>query len=142
MKVKDIMTDRVVFLYEDEPIGRAVEILDSQVFRHLPVLSRDGELVGIVSDRDLRTSQVVGDFLNEQLNDAMPEMDLKMLMTPNPYTIGPGDDLSFAARLMGKFTISALPVLEGNSLVGILTTTDILELFAKMVDDKPPVPED
>jgi CBS domain-containing protein len=84
--------------------------------RHLPVV--DGEtLVGMVSDRDLKKAKGSG------LSD---ETGVDELMTPFTVRVGPRDGLSKAAKIMLESRISALPVLEGDHLVGILTSTDVL----------------
>ena len=86
-------------------------------FRRLPVV-KDGQLVGIVTDRDLR--QHMGYLERTKVNAAMTEA----LITVTPQTT-----LEEAAQVMLKHKVGGLPVVEDGKLVGIITTSDILQAF-------------
>jgi acetoin utilization protein AcuB len=86
-------------------------------FRRLPVMS-DGQLVGIITDRDIR--EHVGLLDRTEVNAAMSQ---------NPITVIPGTTVEAAAQVLLKRKIGGLPVLEKNRLVGMITTSDILQAF-------------
>lgn len=101
-------------------------------FRHLPVVTESGRLVGIVSDRDVL--RVAGPSLgsNEFEDDAGPGTDrpLTEIMTRVPVTADPTMSMEEAADLMLREDVSALPVLDEGHLVGIVTTADVLRMAA------------
>jgi len=86
-------------------------------FRRLPVI-KDGKLVGMITDRDMR--QHTGFYERTKVNAAMTE-DL--------LTVTPETTLEEASKLLLKHKIGGLPVLDNGSLVGIITTSDILKAF-------------
>ncbi|MCB1802199.1 MAG: CBS domain-containing protein [Gammaproteobacteria bacterium] len=103
--------------------------------RHLPVL--DGaQLVGILSDRDLRRPDWVDeapDLSHEyRLEDDLAVSDL---MTRNPVTVHTYDDLASACQVIIQHGFGALPVLDkGNHLVGILSKADLVRAFADFLE--------
>ncbi len=88
-------------------------------FRTIPVL-KDGQLVGIITDRDIR--QHVGYLDHTEVDKAMSETLI---------TVTPSTSIREAARLLRERKIGGLPVVEDGSLVGIVTTTDVLEAFTE-----------
>jgi len=86
-------------------------------FRRLPVV-KDGKLVGMVTDRDMR--QHTGFYERTKVNAAMSE---------NLVTVTSETTLEEASKLLLKHKIGGLPVLDNGSLVGIITTSDILQAF-------------
>jgi acetoin utilization protein AcuB len=86
-------------------------------FRRLPVLS-DGKLVGIITDRDMR--QHVG---------LLDRTEVKVAMSKNPISVTPAMTVEAAAQLLLKHKIGGLPVVENGQLVGIVTTSDIMQAF-------------
>ena len=86
-------------------------------FRRLPVV-RDGKLVGVISDRDLREHR--GHLEQVKVNDIMSE---------NPITVTPETTVEEAAQIMLERQIGGLPVLADGHLVGIITASDIMRAF-------------
>ena len=110
------MTRNPLTIGRSTPLEEAVSKAALAGIRHLPVL--DGEtLVGMVSDRDLKKAAGAG------RSDDTP---VEEIMTPFTVRAAPRDGLSRAAKIMLESRISALPVLEDDRLVGILTSTDVL----------------
>jgi acetoin utilization protein AcuB len=101
--------------------------------RHLPVVDREGGLVGIVTDRDLR--QVLFDPVMQarasQLVDALKTVTVGDVMTWAVLTVQPETPLRDAARLMHERKVGALPVVTGGRVAGILSETDVLKAFAE-----------
>jgi len=106
-------------------------------YRHIPVLDGDGNLVGILTDRDLR--QVIFDpSIQEQLGNlgrAFNILTAKEVMTWGVITVRPESDIKLAARLMHEQKIGGLVVVEDGKVVGILTEVDLLKAFAEMLEE-------
>jgi acetoin utilization protein AcuB len=134
MNVSDIMTAKPVSIHQDHTLRQALELMETQHCRHLPVLNSDGQLVGIISDRDCRTALNSPHILRERWQDEELAAHLKVrsIMTPAPIVIEPDAEADEAARLMLNNHISSLPVILGETVVGIVTTSDILIAFMEM----------
>jgi acetoin utilization protein AcuB len=86
-------------------------------FRRLPVVS-DGQLVGIITDRDMREHA-----------GYLDRTEVKTVMSKKLFTVSPVTTVEVAAQLMLKQKIGGLPVVEKSRLVGMITTSDILQAF-------------
>jgi acetoin utilization protein AcuB len=130
MLVSDVMQSKIVTINPKTTLPEAVGLARRRGIRHLPVLV-DGELVGIVSDRDLKQAMPSSATVLEvhELNYLLDRLTVADIMTRPVVTIGPMFPVEEAGRLMVSKQISALPVTDGGRLVGIVTETDLLELF-------------
>jgi acetoin utilization protein AcuB len=90
-------------------------------FRRLPVVS-DGQLVGIITDRDLR-----------QHFGLLDRTEVKAAMSKKPITVTPATTLEAAAQILPNQKIGSLPVVERGRPVGIITTSDILQAFLEVM---------
>ena len=115
MEAADRMTEKLVLVSPHDSLAKAKALMDSGNFRHLPVVEK-GELVGILSNHDIRSHS----DLSASVADAM---------TANPVTVTPETTIEEATRLMLRFKVDAVPVVEGETPVGIITTSDILKRF-------------
>lgn len=131
MNVSDIMTAKPASIHQDGTLRQALELMEKYHCRHLPVMNGEGQLVGIVSDRDCRTALNSPHILRERWQDEQLTANLKVrsIMTAAPIVIEPDAEADEAARLMLDNHISSLPVILGETLVGIVTTSDILVAF-------------
>lgn len=131
MNVKQIMTATPVTIRHDSTLGEALRTMEQVGCRHLPVMSNDKHLIGMVSDRDCRTALNSPNIMRERWQDdkVINQTRIRHIMSPAPIIIE--DDLPAheAARLMLTHSISALPVMRGETLVGIVTTSDILMAY-------------
>ncbi len=134
MKIREFMQSNVVTIREDTLAKDAYELMRTHRLRHLPVVNKDNQLTGIVSDRDLLNVAVI--FKKHPQSAAEYLIDDKLtardVMTTEPATISPDDDLYQALNLILGLAISGLPVVEGGKLVGIVTNTDMLLLLKKL----------
>ncbi|MCA9546963.1 MAG: CBS domain-containing protein [Myxococcales bacterium] len=124
MKIRELMTDRVLTLDATADIDLAVGILEIMRIRHLPVV-QDGRLVGLVTHRDLlaATASSLGDPARDST------VPVRELMRPRPATIHPDADVREAIRVMRHNKYGALPVVDADdTLVGIVTEADFLSL--------------
>ncbi len=136
MRVRELMTGALITARPDTPVLDARHLMVQQRIRHLLVTDESGELVGIVTDRDIRLnlpSQATSLSVWE-LNHLLTRLTVGKVMTQSVITVGPDREARDAAQLMLDHTIGALPVVDGGRLVGIVTETDLLRAFVKSAD--------
>jgi len=124
LRVKDWMTREPAQVSEDASIGTALARMRSADVRHLLVLDGD-RLCGVVSVRDLR--RLAGAMAASLLIEPVSR-----IMTEDPVTIAPDTPIATAARVLLDRRIGALPVRDGDDIVGIFTTADALEALLAM----------
>lgn len=136
MNVSDIMTANPVTISPDSPLHDALETMERVGCRHLPVTGVHGHLVGILSDRDCRTALNSPYILRAWWEDDELARTLKVrtLMTPAPIVVEPNMPAEHAAQLLLDHRISALPVMRSETLVGIVTTSDLLAAFVRLAN--------
>jgi acetoin utilization protein AcuB len=127
--VSELMTPKPVTVAHDQTIGKAVELMTRYEIRRLPV-TKEGKLVGIISDRDIR--QLVGrpslKRPNTEQDDEYLKLPVEEAMTLSVMTIRDKQTVEDAIRSMIKHKISGLPVLDREgAVVGILSELDVLK---------------
>ena len=115
MLVRFHMSSRVVSVEPKDSVEEARKRLDAHGVRQLPVV-HDGLLVGIVTDRDLRSADPSAERVEE-------------VMTRDPITIESSRSIDEAARILRRSKVNALPVADEDQLVGMLSTSDVLDAF-------------
>ena len=136
MKVVDIMTKDPLTVTPTETIGQADELMNTNKIRQLPVV-QGKDLVGIVTDRDIR-SFLSGSLLEgvEAREEAL-NTKVREIMTTEPMTVSPDDDLQEAIELMIDEKIGGIPVVdEAEGLVGIVTYVDVLRCFLNRLQEE------
>lgn len=134
MLVKKRMTRDPVTVSPAHSVADALRLTRARRIRHLPVVE-NGEVVGMVSDRDVRT------FLpspltesDEQRTAFLENTPVSALMKGDVPTIGPHDTVEDAAKLMRRQRIGALPVVDAHGrLLGILSESDVLDAFVEIL---------
>jgi CBS domain-containing protein len=136
MKVVDVMTKDPLTLTPNETIGQADELMNTNRIRQLPVV-QEKELVGIVTDRDIR-SFLNGSFLESvEAREEGLNTKIREIMTTEPMTVSPDDDLQEAVELMIDQRIGGIPVVDKTEgLVGIVTYVDILRCFLHRLQEE------
>ena len=134
MLVRDWMTADPQTVTAATPVMEAMQQLREGGYRRLPVV-RDGKLVGIVTDRDLKeaTPSKATTLSVYELNYLLSKLTIKDVMTAPVMTIGPDDAIEEAALVMETHRVSGLPVVDHGRLVGILTITDLLRAFVRFL---------
>ncbi len=134
MYVADIMTENPVTIRLDGTLREALEKMDMVGCHHLPVLSVDGHLVGVLSERDCRRTHHSPTEMHErnQEDELALNLPVRRIMTPAPIIIEPHAPAEEAARLMLVNHIGCLPVMRGETLIGIVTRSDILMAFMNL----------
>jgi len=134
MKILDVMTVNPLTLEPGDTIGQAEEIMNEQRIRQLPIVVGT-ELVGIVTDRDIRS------FLSGRLFGASEERERALnakvasVMTTKPMSLSQDDELRDALELLIDEKVGSVPVVDENEgLVGIVTYVDLLRAFLDSLD--------
>jgi acetoin utilization protein AcuB len=128
--VRDSMTREVVVLSPQATAAEALVLCRERHIRHLPVLE-EGRLVGIVSDRDLRSAApALGD---PGRASALEKLRVSDVMSPDVITARPDEPVEEAANRMRERRIGCLPVVESGELVGIITSSDVMEALVYLV---------
>jgi len=132
LTVRELMNPEVATIGPNDPASMADEIMRLGRIRHLPVVDEDGELVGLLSRRDLFRGALASalGYGEHAQRRTLELLRIKEVMTPEPSTVGPDVSLAEAAGLMVKHKIGCLPVVDAGALVGILTEGSFVELAA------------
>jgi acetoin utilization protein AcuB len=132
-----MMKTAAVIIAPEASIGSAIKIMEEKRFRRLPVV-KDGILVGIVTDLDIRKALNSPFVFHEALYDEYLQNEIKVeaCMTANPLTVSPDSDILDAAVIMHQEKIGGLPVVEENRLVGIITISDLIEMLIEFLNKK------
>ncbi len=136
MKLADIMHTELVTALQSESLNAAARLIKEHKIKHLPVLEKGGELVGICTDRDLKRASASDATLLEvhELLYLLDQVKLSEVMTKSPVTASPAMSVSNGAKLMVEKRVGCLPLTKANKLVGIVTNTDFLKVLANGSD--------
>jgi len=135
MKVVDVMTRNPLIVTPAETIGQADELMTENRIRQLPV-AEGSALLGIITDRDIR-SYLAESLLDPDARAKALRTRVSELMTSEPLTLAPDDDLQDAVELLIDEKIGGIPVVdEAEGLVGIVTYVDILRCFLNRLQEE------
>ncbi len=130
MLAKDIMTENPVTATELMSVAEALGLLYELDVRHLPVV-RGRELVGIISDRDLRRFRESDEDLAIEAVEDAGSATVGSFMNTSPVKVDPETNLSDIVELMLMHRVGAIPVadLDTGDLLGIVSYVDLLRVF-------------
>jgi len=146
--VEDVMTGQVVWLEEQDNLAKAMDVMQAGKFRHVPIVDKEGRLMGIISDRDIlrylpirsRQGQIQGarsagtraEVFRSNLFDVAPEdtslgLPLRKIMSQEIVHVLPTCSFYDAVKMLHDMKISCLPVVDDEKkLRGIVTATDVM----------------
>jgi CBS domain-containing protein len=132
LTVRDIMSKDLKTVDRNESLATADDIMNLGRIRHLVVVDEDGALDGVLSQRDLFLSGLLKalGYGSHAKTRALEMLVVKEAMTAEVVTTTPDAPLAKAAATMLERKIGCLPVLDGDKLVGIVTESDFVSLFA------------
>lgn len=131
LMVRDLMTEGVFAVGVDDNLETIRTLMEERNIRHAPVVGSGGILLGLVSHRDLLRNTLRSEALPLQAQaEAMQLTTAGEIMTLNPATTEPGEDIRHAARVMLDKKYGCLPVVEDSRLVGIVTESDFVRFLA------------
>ncbi|REB06528.1 CBS domain-containing protein [Sporosarcina sp. BI001-red] len=131
MLIEEIMKTEVLTLTPDHTVKDAADLMRSRHIRHLPIVVQDNQLVGIVTDRDLKEIIPYGNQKTEDIIAAY-EMLLSECMVKNPTIGHPMDFVEESALVFYHNKIGCLPIVSNQKLVGIITETDLLYKYIEL----------
>lgn len=123
-RVDELMTVNLITLHEDDLADLALNIMQWQKIRHIPVEDHEGKLIGLLTKRGLEKKQ------NEKLD--LTSTPVSEVMICNPHIIHPESAIEKAIFVMRTENLTCLPVVQNDKLVGILTDYDILRVIDKI----------
>jgi CBS domain-containing protein len=127
--IGQFMSTDLFTVQPDDLIDLAVSVMDWRHIRHVPVEDENGKLVGLVTHRGLIHLLSTG-----PAEKRLDSTTVKDIMVPNPVTVSPSTPTLEAIEVMRKHRIGCLPVVEGDQLVGIITSFDFLEASARLFE--------
>ena len=129
MRVAELMQTEVQTVPSDAVVNDAVVVLAESRISALPVVDGAGHMVGVLSRTDVLASEEETE--DQTARDTLFEKTLvRDLMTPRPLTIGPDAEVKEAAQQMLYADVHRLFVTEGERLLGVISTTDIMRAVA------------
>ena len=133
LTVNDLMTVAPHTVTPQTPLREVINLMQEEECRQFPVVNASGDLVGIVTDRDIRLILNSPIVLHEKWQDEalLDTMTVESCMTTHPLTVSPDTAAYHAAEMLSAYKFGALPVLDNGRLVGIITVTDFLDHFAE-----------
>ncbi len=134
MNVGQRMTRNPITITSDTTVPEAQAIMRREKIKRLPVVDKDGKLIGIVTSLDLiHASPSSASSLDiYEMHYLLSKLKVEKVMTKNVITAGEDLPIEEAARIMADNQISGLPVVRGEVLIGIITQTDLFKLFIEL----------
>ena len=131
MLVCHLMTPAVITTGPDTPVLEARELMQAKRIRHL-LVTEGARLLGIVTDRDIRLNlpSPATSLSVWEVNYLLARLTVGAVMSRAVITVNPERDAAEAARIMLEHKIGALPVTDGDAIVGIVTETDFVRVLA------------
>ena len=124
--VGQFMSTDLFTVSPDDLVDLAASVMDWRHIRHVPVEDQDGRLVGLVTHRGVLR------ILSNRANSDDSPTTVREVMVLNPVTVSPGTSSLEAIEIMRGNRVGCLPVVEGDQLVGIVTSYDFLEASARL----------
>lgn len=135
MLVKERMSRHPITITPETSLNEALRIMREEKVRRLPVLDKKGKLVGIVLEKDLlyASPSPATSLSVYELNYLISKIKVEDLMTRDVITVTEDCPLEEAARIMVDHHISGLPVMRGDTLVGMITESDLFKIFLELL---------
>lgn len=133
VSVNDIMTKNVVTLEVDAALDKATDLFKKHKIRHIPVID-NGRIVGILSQTDILRLSFGNIYAEDGMSSddgIMDMLSINQVMKSKPDTVKVDETVEDVAKRFLKAEYHALPVVDGDKLVGIVTTTDVIRHFVE-----------
>ena len=142
--VKDVMSTHVIAVRQGAPYKEMAAMLHEQRVSAFPVIDEDSKVIGVVSEADLLTKEALEgtvprtlqSLTRQSVRTRVNAVTAADLMTKPAVTIGPGESVTHAARLMFDRRVKRLPVTsDDGTLIGIVTRSDVLSVYSRSDTD-------
>lgn len=126
--IKEIMTRKLITITPDTPVKAIKRLFEKNNFHHLPVLDLADNLVGLVSKEDFSKIAYVFslEFSKDKNEPIYDNITAKDIMTACPLSLDPEDTIGLAADIILANKFHALPIIDNDNLVGLITSHDLL----------------
>ncbi|MFO0565618.1 MAG: glutamate-cysteine ligase family protein [Polyangiaceae bacterium] len=128
LRVDQYMTTDLFTVHADDPVEMVAILMDWERIRHIPVEDKDHRLIGLVSYRSVMRFLTAG--------GSTKDTPVSRIMRKNPTTVGLETETLEAIRLMQRYRIGCLPVVQDDRLVGIVTAEDFMAIAHKLIEQK------
>lgn len=136
MFVRDYMTRNPVTVTPDVVIPAVRDLLRDRGFRHVPVVNEDGRLLGVVTDRDIRSaypSLLVSEQERAAQLDILQQTPVKTIMSQNVVSLHVNATLDDALLLIDRKKVGAVPVVDDNGhVVGVFSIRDLMRAYSQL----------
>jgi len=135
MLVRERMSRHPITVRPDTSLFDALRLMREEHVRRLPVLNKDGKLVGIVLEKDLlyASPSPATSLSIYEMNYLTAKVKVSELMTRNVITVEEATPLEEAARIMADNDVGGLPVVRGTQLIGMITESDLFKIFLELL---------
>lgn len=135
MLVGKRMSSPVITIHPDSTLEEALNLMKAEHIRRLPVVDKDGILIGIVSERQLLAASPsdATTLSVYEIKELMNKVTIDKIMTRDVLTVTADNPLEETARIMADNKVGGLPVVEGRKVVGMITETDVFKVFLEML---------
>jgi len=127
LKAAQIMSSPVVAIQNNDPVSEALRIFEKDSFRHLPVISSQNEICGIISERDIYRCVCGSGSVCMHCSQKEQVLTVDHVMVKQVLTGSEETDARYISRLFVEQSIGALPIVKDHKLIGIVTRKDILK---------------
>jgi len=136
LKVSDLMTDTVFTLRLNDNLKTARQVMNLARIRHIPIVDDDNSFLGLVTHRDILAATVsqfagIDQDTQDELDEGIP---IQELMRTDVKAVQEDTALREAAQILLNHKYGCLPVVRGETLVGIITEADFLRLTISLMD--------
>lgn len=137
MFIDRTMTRKVITAPENLKLSEARDLMNQHGFRHMPVVGEDNTLLGMVTDRDIRSATPPSMFqgtATPEERQTFANLEVKDVMTTDLVRISPMDTIEDALLLIQRTKVGAIPVVDDkNRLQGIVSVRDLLRAFINVL---------
>ena len=133
--ITELMSKEFKVIGVNDTLSKAEEILFSNKFKHLPVLEK-GKLVGIISKTDIKRMSFADEFGTAEFEadqEIFKMLTVGQVMISKPFTLDSSATIKDAAKILSVKEFRAIPILEEDKIVGILTTKDLIKYLITII---------
>lgn len=140
MLIREYMTSNPITVQPNTTVPIALRLMREKRVRRLPVVDDRGQLVGIVSDKDLlyASPSPATTLAVWEIPELLGKIRVEQVMSRKVITVKPDTALEEAARIMADNKVGGLPVMQGGTLIGIITETDLFKQLLELLGGRRP----
>ncbi len=134
MEIREIMNPEVFVVQENDQVAHARNMMLKHGISRVVVVDGKGKPVGMVTEKDL-THKLKGTGPKWK-SRPIDKISIKRIMSTDPITAGPGDEIHKAIELLIKHNVGSIPIVDEDGIAGIITKTDLMKVYTDRLKDK------